>query len=298
AGMRRERLVTTTNAPVRQHSRREHYRPPVGVPMGRREWWGMPLSALAHVLLIALFLLPIWATADIVPASGAGGPGPAGGGGGGAAGARQAGSSASDGEHLHFVAVAPAPPALSAVAEEKTELPKPIPKPVEPPKPTMEKPVQEVKPVATPKPATIEPSAVTTPQLALAGTGAGTGDSSGASGGAGPGSGGGVGTGTGTGRGSATGPGTGGGAGDIFPATPDFLVMPALPVPSKVRGQTIRLEFQLDARGNITALKFNSTGDSGYDKELRARLMEYRFRPAHKADGTPVPSVYVTELTL
>jgi hypothetical protein len=74
--------------------------------------------------------------------------------------------------------------------------------------------------------------------------------------------------------------------------------MPALPVPSKVRGRTIRLVFELDARGSITSLKFDSTGDSGYDKELRARLMEYRFRPAHKADGTPVPSVYVTELTL
>ncbi|HEY9425848.1 MAG TPA: hypothetical protein VIR34_01740, partial [Gemmatimonadaceae bacterium] len=146
-----------------------------------------------------------------------------------------------------------------------------------------------------PQPTGIEPSAVTAPQLALAG--AGTGDS-GASGGAGPGRGGGVGTGTGTGRGSATGAGTGCGEGDIYPATPDFLVMPALPVPSKVRGRTIRLEFDLDARGNITALKFNSTGDSGYDKELRARLMEYRFRPAHRADGTPVPSVYVTELTL
>jgi hypothetical protein len=159
----------------------------------------------------------------------------------------------------------------------------------------VEKPIQEVKPVVKPQPDGIELGTVTAPQLALAGAGTGN---SGASGGAGRGTGGGVGTGTGTGRGSATGPGTGGGAGDIYPATPDFLVMPALPVPSKVRGRTIRLEFDLDARGNITALKFNSTGDSGYDKELRARLMEYRFRPAHKADGTPVPSVYVTELTL
>ncbi|HEY9448931.1 MAG TPA: hypothetical protein VIQ60_04225, partial [Gemmatimonadaceae bacterium] len=96
----------------------------------------------------------------------------------------------------------------------------------------------------------------------------------------------------------ATGPGTGGGAGSIYPATPDFLVMPALPVPAGVRGKTIQLVFKLDERGRILELKFDPTGDSGYDKELRARLMEYRFRPAHKADGTPVPSVYVTELSL
>ena len=294
-GARREKIVTPTNAPVSPQCRREHYRPPVGVPLERRDWWGVPLSAVAHVLVVALFLIPLWVSSEIVPPSGAGGPGPAGGGGGGSSGARPAGSGSSSGERLHYVTVAPPPPASSAISQERQQ-PKPIPEPVKPPpKPVVEQPIQEVRPVAPPQPAAIEPSATTNPQLALAG--AGTGDS-GASGGAGPGSGGGVGTGTGTGRGSATGSGTGGGAGDIYPATPDFLVMPALPVPSKVRGRTIRLEFQLDAGGKITALKFNSTGDSGYDKELRARLMEYRFRPAHKADGTPVPSVYVTELTL
>jgi hypothetical protein len=280
---------------VSQQRGRERYRPPVGVPLERRAWWGVPLSVLAHLALLALFVIPIWTTADIQPTSGAGGPGPAGGGGGGSAGAAPAGGATSDRERLHFVSVAP-PPARSAVAEETRKPATPVPEHVKPlPKPVVEQPVRDVKPVTPPQPTGIEPSAANAPQLALAGAGVGD---SGAGGGAGPGSGGGVGTGTGTGRGSANGRGTGGGEGDIYPATPDFLVMPALPVPSKVRGRTIRLEFQLDARGNITALKFNSTGDSGYDKELRSRLMEYRFRPAHKADGTPVPSVYVTELTL
>lgn len=294
--------MTTPNAPVSPQRRREYYRPPVGVPLERRGWWGVPLSVVAHLLVLALFLVPIWATTDIVPPSGAGGPGPAGGGGGrrgGARGAPPAGSAASDGERLRYVALSPPPPAPSAVAEEKPQPTKRIPEPVKPPhksKPKVEKTAQKVEPVAQPEPTAIKPSAVATPQLALAG--AGSGDSGDSAGGAGPGSGGGVGSGTGTGRGSAAGPGTGGGEGEIFPATPDFLVMPALPVPSKVRGRTVRLEFELDARGNITALKFESTGDSGYDKELRARLMEYRFRPAHKADGTPVPSVYITVLTL
>ncbi len=286
--------MTATNATDRQQRGREPYRPPIGVPLERREWWGVPLSALAHLAVLALFLLPFWATADLQPPTGAGGAGPAGGGGGGTAGRAAAGSATNDAERLHFVSVAP-PPARSMVPEEKRPT-TPVLEPVKPlSRPTVEQPVQQVKPVAPPQPTGIEPNAMNAPQLALAG--AGTGDS-GAGGGAGPGTGGGVGTGTGTGRGSANGPGTGGGEGDIYPATPDFLVMPALPVPSSVRGRTIRLEFQLDARGGITALKFNSTGDSGYDKELRSRLMEYRFRPAHKADGTPVASVYVTELTL
>jgi hypothetical protein len=107
-----------------------------------------------------------------------------------------------------------------------------------------------------------------------------------------------VGTGIGTGRGSAEGPGTGGGEGTIYPATPDFLVMPALPVPKRVQGKTIELRFSIDEHGRILKVDFESTGDSGYDKQLRARLSEYRFRPAHKMDGTPVPSVYVTQLTL
>src|SRR5690606_40033183 len=91
---------------------------------------------------------------------------------------------------------------------------------VRPPEPVVRRTPEVVKPVAPPQPTKILPSAV--PQLALAGSGSGD---SGASGGAGPGTGGGVGTGTGTGRGSGNGPGTGGGEGQIYPATPDFLVM-------------------------------------------------------------------------
>jgi|GEM_PF-214419 len=298
AGARLERLVTTTDAPPTHHRAREHYRPPIGVPLERREWWGVPLSAIAHLVVLALFLVPIWVTADIRQPTGAGGAGPAGGGGGGSAGARPAGSSGDDGERLRYISVAAPPPAPATAAVEEHR-PTPVPVPAEPPREPVVVPPQVTKPVTPPEPTGIRPSAVAPQQLALAGAGGGErGADSGAGGGAGPGSGGGVGSGTGTGRGSATGAGTGGGEGEIYPATPDFLVMPALPVPSKARGKTIRLVFELDARGSITALKFDPTGDSGYDRELRARLMEYRFRPAHKADGTPVASVYTTVLTL
>ncbi len=287
--------MTATNVPVSQHRGREHYRPPVGVPLERRQWWGVPLSVVAHLLLLVAFLLPLWSAADIVTPTGAGGPGPAGGGGGGSPGTSPAGRAALSGERLHYVSVAPTPPPTSQAVVKKEE-PRPVVKPVvPPPKPVLEPPRAEVKPTEAPQPTAIKPTASNLPQLAL--NGAGSGDS-GSSGGAGPGRGGGVGTGTGTGRGSANGPGTGGGEGEIYPATPDFLVMPALPVPSKVRGKTIRLVFHIDAGGKITGLEFDTTGDSGYDRELRERLMEYRFRPAHKADGTPVASTYVTELTL
>lgn len=287
--------MTATNATDCQQRKRERYRPPAGVPLERREWWGVPLSAIAHLLLLLLFIVPLWLTPTSVPPEGAGGPGPTGGGGGGSAGGRP-GAGAATVEGLHFVSVSPPPAPAIERAPIARQLPKPVPKPVEaPPKPVLEQPTERVKPVAPPLATAIEPGASAAPRVAVGAGGAGD---SGSAGGAGPGSGGGTGSGIGTGRGSATGPGTGGGAGSIYPATPDFLVMPALPVPSGVRGKTIRLVFKLDERGKILELKFDPTGDSGYDKELRARLLEYRFRPAHKLDGTPVPSVYVTELTL
>ncbi|MBX6332428.1 MAG: energy transducer TonB [Gemmatimonadaceae bacterium] len=74
--------------------------------------------------------------------------------------------------------------------------------------------------------------------------------------------------------------------------------MPSLPVPKRVQGRTLELRFTIDEHGKIVKVEFESSGDSGYDRQLRERLSEYRFRPAHRMDGTPVPSVYVTQLTL
>jgi hypothetical protein len=107
-----------------------------------------------------------------------------------------------------------------------------------------------------------------------------------------------VGTGAGTGRGSATGPGTGGGAGSIYPPTPDFLLIPPLPRPDKLKGKSIVVTFIIDATGKPQRIEFESTGDGDYDRLLREKFSEFRFRPAHRADGTPVPSRYVTEVRL
>jgi len=74
--------------------------------------------------------------------------------------------------------------------------------------------------------------------------------------------------------------------------------MPALPVPKRLHGKTLELHFTIDEQGKIVKVEFEPSGDGSYDRQLRERLLEYRFRPAHKMDGTPVPSVYVTQLTL
>ena len=46
--------------------------------------------------------------------------------------------------------------------------------------------------------------------------------------------------------------------------------------------------FDVDERGNTTLLSFNPSRDSGYNKKIREMLLEFRFRPAVRADGTPV----------
>lgn len=248
---------------------RRPYRPPLGVPAGRKARWGLPLSVLAHVLLIVLLASPAARRLLVndMP-RGAGGLGPMGGGGGG-------GAPPPPAERLHFIAVAPAPPPVA-----RPEVPRPV--PVQP----RVQPVQRDTVVAPPPVLTV-----------AAGTGtSGTGSDSGR--GAGPGTGGGTGTGTGPGRGSAMGPGTGGGEGTIYPATPDFLVIPSLPIPKRIRGHTIMVRFTLDSAGTVLKVESDPSGDDGYDRELRSRLAEYRFRPAHRIDGTPVASVYVTQLTL
>jgi hypothetical protein len=190
-------------------------------------------------------------------------------------------------------APAPAPAPAAAPAPQ-------VPKPVTRPKVTPALTEPKTEPLPTPPlpkvDLKLEQPALPTDLALSPGTGGGTGNDG--TSGNGPGTGGGVGTGRGTGRGSGSGPGTGGGEGTIYPATPDFLLMPSLPVPKHIQGRTLVLRFSIDERGQILKVEFESSGDGGYDKQLRQRFSEYRFRPAHKWDGTPVPSIYVAQLTL
>ena len=103
----------------------------------------------------------------------------------------------------------------------------------------------------------------------------------------------------GTGRGSGTGPGTGGGPGTIYPPSPEFLALPPIPVPQRVKGEVVVLHFSVDERGNVIRMDFNPTKDRDYNNKIRDQFRDVRFRPAVKWDGTPVayPDVRI-ELTL
>jgi TonB family protein len=59
-----------------------------------------------------------------------------------------------------------------------------------------------------------------------------------------------------------------------------------------VRGKTVIVTFSLSARGEILRIDFESTGDRGYDRRLRERMKEMRFRPAVGPDGQPIPATY------
>jgi hypothetical protein len=281
-------MRVTTSGDSDRHEGRRRYRPPVGVPLERARPWGAPVSLLLHALVIALLLSPFVRDAPVLDASqGAGGPGPAGGGGGG----RLGGSTNPTLERLRFVRLAAPPPAPPPMPQ-RTNPVKPV---VKPPVLAPPKIVEQPKVAPVPTSAAVAPATSTDVALApTAAAGAGTDGSTGA----GPGTGGGIGTGSGTGRGSANGPGTGGGEGTIYPATPDFAVIPPLPVPKHLHGRTVELRFTIDETGKVVRFDFDPTGDAGYDRQLRERLSEYHFRPAHKLDGTPVPSVFVTQFVL
>ena len=248
---------------------RPAYRPIAGPRRPRRSTGAALLSFLLHLaLVLAVFLPPVIASQLDLPFSeGAGGDTPAGGGGGGN---RGSGAERVIPERITYFQVAPAP--------VPTPAPTPVEKPPEPPKP---KP-PEVPPPA-PAAAPAEPAPVSAPAQ---GSGGGTGADR--SGGSGPGSGGGVGSGVGTGRGSATGPGTGGGGDEVYPPQVTNLALLPMPVPNKVRPYTMVAWFDVDERGRATLIAFNPSKDNGYNRRIRETLSEYRFRPAVRADGTPV----------
>jgi protein TonB len=256
--------------------------PATGLPSSRedRRGWGV-LSALLHVLVIALLITPMATHEGFVQeiAQGAGGAGPAGGGGGGKRG------TGGVQEHVHYVQTAPAP---APTPTQPAVVPPPV---VQPPKPEVIPPPPPVAKVAEPTPekieAKVEPAKIdataTTP-----GTGGGSGHDGSA--GSGPGSGGGVGSGIGTGRGSGVGPGTGGGVQANYPPTAIEVFIPPLPVPDKVRGFHLVAEFDVDETGKVVdgGFKFTPTPDRGYNRRLDDVLKGTKFRPGTTPDGKPI----------
>lgn len=235
---------------------------------------GLLVSTLVHLaILVALLLPPLVAhQLDRELSTGGGGEGPAGGGGGGTGGT---GGEVVRPEKLRYLQVAAPPPAATpVVTPPKVEPPKPVPEPektlITPPAPTESAVVPEAAGTTIPTP----------------GVGGGSGNDG--TGGNGPGRGGGVGSGVGTGRGSGVGPGTGGGPGDIYPAQVTNLALLPIPVPGKVRPYKMIAWFDVDERGKATLISFNPSRDGSYNKKIRDMLAEIRFRPAVRADGTPV----------
>lgn len=255
---------------------RPRFRPPVGIPQpaSDRVRLGFGVSIALHGLILLLIIAPFASEKvreTLIPA-GAGGPGPAGGGGGGSGGSGGVPMT----ERLRYIQVAPAPPAADAITppvEEKKVEPEPEPERKEP----------EIR-IDTDIP---QPSLDVSTRI---GIGGGTGSDG--SRGTGPGSGGGTGTGQGTGTGSSTGPGTGGGDGDIYSARPKQIFLPPHPRPERVKGTTVVVYFDLDERGRVLNIESTLTRDREYNRRLREALASTEFTPAHKADGTPVPSRY------
>jgi protein TonB len=244
--------------------RRRPYRVPMGMPGARQDWRsGSAFSIGFHLVALLLIISPFAVVSNVFELpQGAGGPGPAGGGGGGTRGSGQIRA-----EAIRFIQAAPPPPPKAVPA--KVEVPV-LPKPeiIPAPQPVLEAP----KPVEV---TTVPP-----------GVGGGTGADGTA--GSGPGTGGGVGTGVGTGRGSAVGPGTGGGGEANYPPTPIEMFLPPLPVPDRLKGHRLVVEFDVDEKGRVLSVNFNETSDRGYNRRLRDVFKGYRFRPGHRPDGTPI----------
>jgi TonB family protein len=193
--------------------------------------------------------------------------------GGGGGGGGSAGRSLSD--VTYYLTIAP----LAPEAPATVELP-----PIEPMEPLS---------VDVPPPPTIDAPAAPLPDIALGGGGVGTGEGPGTGSGTGPGSGSGTGGGDGSGTGPGTGAGTGPGSGEggrITPPNPMGMLFHP-PPPRNVRGRgEITVRLSIDARGRVTDVRIiPSTGNSGYDRELRRRAEQWTFRPARDENGRAVP---------
>lgn len=225
---------------------------------------GLVLAIVLHLVLFALLVRPIHR--EITALLEMGRITDHGGGGGGGGGDRMA--------YISLPAPSASPPASAPVAPV-------VPAPV----------------VATPAPPPIEfpPTAVVTPETAVAGLVTGTADSStGAGPGTGGGTGGGAGGGNGPGTGPGSGPGTGGGAGGLARGPrPRAEMWPSVAeIPKELRGREIRIVMSVRADGRVDAVRFEPEIKGKFADRLRETMKNYRFRPALDATGTPVDGTY------
>ncbi len=118
------------------------------------------------------------------------------------------------------------------------------------------------------------------------------------------------GLGAGTGRGGGSGSGAGGGGGRdegagradpdlVLPPKARYSILPPLPQPSSVRGQSFRVLFRVDAAGHVVGVEVDpEIPDDSYRRRFVALMYEYSFEPAQRPDGTAVDGVTVITITL
>jgi TonB family protein len=68
--------------------------------------------------------------------------------------------------------------------------------------------------------------------------------------------------------------------------------------PGRLKGTVVVVTFTLDERGEVLRVDFPTTGDRGYDRKLRDRMNEMKFRPAVGPDGRPMAAIYPVEVRL
>jgi hypothetical protein len=244
---------------------------PLASPFGRQvrergSLRGLGLSAAAHLALLALVL---WGQHRMMEAGLMPGlrPGMAGGGGGG-------------GRVFAVLALPPAPasappaPALTVPSLQALTLPA-----VQPPE---EVPIQ-----------------MSAEELAALLRNAAPGNGAGQGSGTGPGSGSGTGGGSGSGVGPGTGPDSGGGGGNVFAPQPQGIILPPPDRPSSVRGTTVRVRFEISARGEVLAVTLDPPiRDRRFRDDFLERLRRYTFTPAYTREGRAVPGVFEIRITL
>jgi hypothetical protein len=69
------------------------------------------------------------------------------------------------------------------------------------------------------------------------------------------------------------------------------VIFPPQPEPRGIRPYKIVAIFEVDEQGNAKLVDFTGTRDRAYNRKIREVLLEMRFRPATRADGTPVKAL-------
>lgn len=235
---------------------------PLATPFGRQtrergKLRGLGLSAVVH---LGLLLLVLWGQQRMIEAGLMPGLGPNKGGGGGG------------GARVVVLYVRPPAAAAAAPAVDVPHLQLVTTQAVRPPE---EVPVQlsaeEIRSLL---------------QAAVPGNAAGQGS------GAGPGSGSGSGGGSGSGVGPGTGPDSGGAGGNVFPPTPQGILLPPPDRPASVQGTTVRVRFEISARGEVLDVRVEPPiRDRRYRDEFLDRMRRFTFTPATTRDGRAIPGV-------